>query len=261
MGLHVGVLSAEEFQHAVNGKLLHLVHHFAAAVPALAGIAFRVFVGQQGTLGFPHGGGGEVFRGDQFDVVALAAPFFFNEGSQFRITPLQGAAGGFDDAAFMAAAFEVGVQPRIQHVFHAFIVHVGGSQAEQVGIVVLAGKGRGWSRAAKGGAHAYPAVGGNAHADAGAADQDAAFIGAVSNAACDRIGVVGIIAGILGFRTHVGHFMTPCLEELYYGFLEVDSGVIGADGNFKCRIHDGAYCWRENILPHFFPAGKSGMKN
>jgi len=41
---------------------------------------------------------------------------------------------------------------------------------------------------------------------------------------------------------HVGHFMAPCLEEFYYGFLEVDSGVVRADGNFICRIHDGAHC-------------------
>ena len=242
VGLHVGMVPAEDFQHAVNGKLFHLVHYLAAAVPALAGIAFRIFVGQQGALGFPDGGGGEVFRGDQLNVVAFAAAFLLDERGQFGVRPLQGAAGGFDDAAFMAAAFKVRVQPCVQHVFHAFIVHIGGGQAQQVGIVMLAGKGRGGGRAAEGGAHAHPAVGGDAHADAGPADEDAAVVGTVSNAACDFIGVVGIIAGILGHGTHVGHFMAPCLEEFYYGFLEVDSGVVRADGNFICRIHDGAHC-------------------
>ena len=242
VGLHVGMIPAENFQHTVNGELFHFVHHLATAIPALAGIAFRVFIGQQGALGFPDGGRSEIFGGNQLNVVAFPASFLLDEARQFRVRPLQGATGGFNDAAFMASTFKVSMQPGVQDVFHTFIVHIGGSQAEQVGIIVLAGKGRSRGRAAEGGADAHPAVGGNAHADAGPADKDAAVVGAVSNAACDCIGVVGIITGIFGHGSHVGHFMTPCLEEFRYGFLEIDSGVIRADGNFVCRIHGGAHC-------------------
>ena len=46
VGLHVGILGAKELLHAVDGQLFHLIHHLAAAVVALAGIAFGIFVGQ-----------------------------------------------------------------------------------------------------------------------------------------------------------------------------------------------------------------------
>src|SRR5258705_442341 len=46
MRLHVGVLRAEEFLGAIEGELLDFVRVFAAAVIALAGIAFCVFVGE-----------------------------------------------------------------------------------------------------------------------------------------------------------------------------------------------------------------------
>ena len=100
VGLHVGMIPDENFQHAVNGELFHFVHHLATAIPALAGIAFRVFVGQQGALG-------EIFGGNQLNVVAFPASFLLDEARQFRVRPLQGATGGFDDAAFMASAFKV----------------------------------------------------------------------------------------------------------------------------------------------------------
>ena len=51
------------------------IHVFAAAVPALAGVAFGVFVGQHRALGLHDGGADEVFAGDQLDVFLLALPF------------------------------------------------------------------------------------------------------------------------------------------------------------------------------------------
>src|SRR5699024_6761693 len=46
VGLHVGVLRAEQAAGAVNGDLLRLVHIAAAAVIAVAGVTLGVFVGQ-----------------------------------------------------------------------------------------------------------------------------------------------------------------------------------------------------------------------
>ena len=54
VGLHVGPFGSEYLLDAFDGQLLALVHHFATAVVALAGIAFGVFVGQAGTHGLHH---------------------------------------------------------------------------------------------------------------------------------------------------------------------------------------------------------------
>ena len=42
VGLHVGVLGTEQLAGAVNSDLFHLVHVLAAAVVAVAGVAFGV---------------------------------------------------------------------------------------------------------------------------------------------------------------------------------------------------------------------------
>ena len=64
MRLHVGVLGAEKLLGAVDGQLLGAIHEFAAAVIALARIAFGVFVGEHGARRFEHGLGDQIFRGD-----------------------------------------------------------------------------------------------------------------------------------------------------------------------------------------------------
>ena len=46
MRLHVGILCIEELADAVDGKLLHLVHHLTAAVVALARVALGILIGQ-----------------------------------------------------------------------------------------------------------------------------------------------------------------------------------------------------------------------
>ena len=50
--LHVGVISAEQLFGALDGQGFNLVHMLAAAVVALAWVAFGVFVGQAAALGF-----------------------------------------------------------------------------------------------------------------------------------------------------------------------------------------------------------------
>jgi hypothetical protein len=70
--LHVGAIGAEDLLDAVDGELLGDVHVLAAAVIALAGVAFGVFVGQLRALRGHDGGRGVVFAGDQLDVVFLA---------------------------------------------------------------------------------------------------------------------------------------------------------------------------------------------
>ena len=70
--LHVGVVCAEQLLDALDRQFFGNVHEFAAAVVALAGIAFGVFVGQHRTLRLEHARTGIVFRSDQFDMIFLA---------------------------------------------------------------------------------------------------------------------------------------------------------------------------------------------
>ena len=70
--LHVDVLGAEELLGALAGQVLDDVGELAAAVVALAGIAFGVLVGEDAAGGFEHGLGGEVLAGDQFELPVLA---------------------------------------------------------------------------------------------------------------------------------------------------------------------------------------------
>jgi hypothetical protein len=82
--LHVGVVGAEQLLGAVNGQLLD-IDVFAAAVIALARIAFGVLVGELGALGLHHGGRAVVFRGDELDMLFLASVFLGHGTGQIRV--------------------------------------------------------------------------------------------------------------------------------------------------------------------------------
>ena len=75
MRLHIGELAAEQLGHPLDGQPLGDVDELAAAVIALARQAFGIFVGEHGALRFQHRARDDVLRGDQFDLVALAAEF------------------------------------------------------------------------------------------------------------------------------------------------------------------------------------------
>ena len=71
MGLHIGVLCAEKRLGPVNGQPLNLVHIFASAVIPPPGIALGVLVGQATAHGGHHRRGGDVFRGDELNILLL----------------------------------------------------------------------------------------------------------------------------------------------------------------------------------------------
>ena len=54
VGLHVGIFCAKQLAHAVDGQLLYLVHHLTAAIVAVAGIAFGIFISEVGAHGLHH---------------------------------------------------------------------------------------------------------------------------------------------------------------------------------------------------------------
>ena len=73
--LHVGVLGAEDLFGAVAGEVLDDVREFATAVVAFAGIAFRIFVGEDRACGLEHGAADEVLGGDHLEALVLAGDF------------------------------------------------------------------------------------------------------------------------------------------------------------------------------------------
>ena len=79
MGLHVGPAGTVELLGAVDGNLLALVDYLAAAVVALAGVAFGIFVGHHAAHGFHHLVADKVLGGNQLDAFGLTLTLFLNE--------------------------------------------------------------------------------------------------------------------------------------------------------------------------------------
>src|SRR5690606_16060421 len=94
MRLDVGVVGAEQLPGAIDRQLLGDVHVLAAAVVALAGIAFGVLVGQLAALGLHHPRAGVVLAGDQLDVVLLAARFVGDGLGQFGVVAFDAGVAG-----------------------------------------------------------------------------------------------------------------------------------------------------------------------
>ena len=86
VGLYVGVFGAKELAEAVDGQLLDLIYDFTATVVALAGVTFCIFVRQTAAHRVNNGLGGEVFRSNQLDAVALAFEFTFDKRENSGIT-------------------------------------------------------------------------------------------------------------------------------------------------------------------------------
>ncbi|MNK72663.1 hypothetical protein D3C87_921460 [compost metagenome] len=85
MRLHVGGVGAEDLLDAIDGQLLGHVDVLAAAVVALARVAFGVFISELRALGGHDGRRGVVLAGDQLDVMFLARVFGLNGGPDFGI--------------------------------------------------------------------------------------------------------------------------------------------------------------------------------
>ena len=101
VGLHIGGFGAEDLLQAIDGQLLDHVHVFAAAVVALAGVAFGVLVRELRALGFHDGGAGVVLGRDQLDVLFLAHVFLLDGGPDIRVSLGQGEVAVKHDGGFL----------------------------------------------------------------------------------------------------------------------------------------------------------------
>ena len=83
--LHVGVLGAEELLGALDRQRLGHVDELAAAVVALARVAFGVLVGQHRSGGLEHGLADEVLGRDELEAALLAVHFVRDGGGDLRV--------------------------------------------------------------------------------------------------------------------------------------------------------------------------------
>ncbi len=86
VGLHVGVLRAEEPAGPVPGQVLRHVHKLASPVVPLSRISFCILVGQAGSHGGQHRRGNKILAGDQFDVGPLPVQLQLNGLCDFGIS-------------------------------------------------------------------------------------------------------------------------------------------------------------------------------
>ena len=85
VGLHVGVFGSEELLGTVDGQGFRFVHVLAAPVPPLARVALGILVGQHAALDLHDGRAGEVFAGDELDVLELARAFVADDVGDLRV--------------------------------------------------------------------------------------------------------------------------------------------------------------------------------
>jgi len=83
--LDVDVLGSEEAFGSIAGQIFDDVGELAAAIVALAGIAFRILVGEDGANCFKHGARDKVLGGDHLEAFVLADDFVFDLRGDFRI--------------------------------------------------------------------------------------------------------------------------------------------------------------------------------
>ena len=87
MRLNVGILCAEKLLGSFDCDVFHNINIFTAAVISLSGIAFGVFVGQHTAHGRHHGRGNNVFRSDEFKLVALTVKLKLHSVGNLFVCP------------------------------------------------------------------------------------------------------------------------------------------------------------------------------
>src|SRR5579871_1091205 len=73
MRLNVCETASEKLRNTLNRQIFGNVDVLAAAIIALARLAFGIFVGEDRALRLEHRGADIILRGDQLDIVLLSA--------------------------------------------------------------------------------------------------------------------------------------------------------------------------------------------
>ena len=85
VGLHIGKFCAKEFFCPLDGQILRDIHALAAAIVALAGIPFGIFIGEHRPHRRHHRFRDDVLRGDQLNIPLLSGVFQLNRLADLRV--------------------------------------------------------------------------------------------------------------------------------------------------------------------------------
>src|SRR5438105_3069087 len=132
----------------------------------------------------------------------------------------------------MPAALELSFQPNLNHTVDQFPAQEIRRQAKDVGVVMAAAHLRSDAIVARSRANAGNLVGGDAHADTGAADQDATIDGTFADRLGDLKGIIGIIDALAAAGSHVDYVMAKALQERDNTPFYLKAPVVATDCDF-----------------------------
>ena len=130
----------------------------------------------------------------------------------------------------MAAAFKLRGQKGVQDFSGLRGGSVARAQAEDIGVVMLAGKRGHVLVEDQRGAHAADLVGGHAHADARRANQKAEFAPLGRDQLSHRPGVIGVIANFGRIGPDIGQGNALLLQVVLDRLLQAETGVVATNG-------------------------------
>ena len=220
--LDVGMFRPEKLLGPFDGQALDFIHEFTAVVIPLAGIALGVLVRQHRPLRLAHGPADIVFRGNEFDVLALALRFTLNRGVDLGVAlmnrlrlghPHRAGIDLLDPPVMAGAGFELRGKPRIQNAGDLLHGRDGRPQGHDIGIVVLPRHPGHLGVEYLGGAHARKLVRRHAHAHAGRADQDALLQRAFRHPPGHFNGEIGVIHRFRAVGAEVRHLHPGALRQ------------------------------------------------
>src|SRR5580692_3957009 len=79
-------------------------------------------------------------------------------------------------------------------------------------------------------------VGGNAGADAAAANEDATFGFAIEHGAANGFGEIGIVTRVFIKSADVQYIVAHRAQQVAHGVFELKAGVVGTDHNFHAGL-------------------------
>ena len=234
LDIHV-LRTGEKLFGSINRQLLDDVDIFTPSVPAPPWITLGIFVRKTGALRLHDSAAGEILAGNQLDVLKLPLLLRLDGGEDFRVSFPQrrrtasSAAGKLLNAALVAAAFELCGKKGVDKLGRIRRSHVARAEAEDIGIVVLAGddgiRGIGDQRRA----NLRVSIGHDAHPDAAGTHEDAE-IGLPGDDVLDHgFREIVVVDRVLRIRAEVRDGIAPAGEVLADRLLQFEPGVIAAD--------------------------------
>ena len=139
----------------------------------------------------------------------------------------------FFDTALGASAFEAGRKPGVENLLRRGLIDEASAHRQDVGVVVGAREMRGERIVAGGGADARDLIGGDGHAQAGAAHQHAEIRLTGCNPFRDLFREIRVVDGLRADGPGIFHVVPPARQVVADFFLQCESGVVATDDDAK----------------------------